>query len=146
MEHQNKSTNLINRDAPSLTHMSVQKQPGDRPDEKIQQGSSSLEEPKKFPTPTPTAKPAEKPLVDYKGFKLVPEPERKTHHPLVEAAITLTRLPFKVLVEWPMDALDRLQQRFIDRRNQEIYDRAERDQRLRRMFPPPEKKKGDSEK
>ncbi len=55
------------------------------------------------------------------------------------------RFPFKVLVEWPMDAINRVEQRLADKRNREMYEKAERDQRIRRMFPPEEKKKSHPE-
>jgi hypothetical protein len=115
--------------------MSVQKPPGG---ERQNPAPAELAEPKEIQA---GPRHPDQTLIDYKGFKLVPDPPKKKHHPLVEAGLTVLKFPLKLFLEWPMDALDRLQQRSLDRKNKEMGEKAERHKRLQMMNPKEKPKK-----
>ena len=133
--------NNINLHNVSYTTMQSTVPPADAPKDRGQAENKApeLEKPKEITGPRGPQTPG---LVDYHGFKIVPEPEKKRRHPLLEAGIFLAKLPFKMLVEWPVDALNYFEQRIEDRRSREMTERTIRNDRLRKMFPkPPEEKK-----
>ncbi len=117
--------------------MGAQKQPQGGGQRQIR---PELEAPKELPRPKP------KEQASAGAVEPAPEPEKKRRHPLVEAGISLLKIPFKVFVEWPLDAIDWAEQKRLDRKNREVMERAERQRRLNEMFPQQEKPRKHGEK